>query len=169
MKRVIIPAGVLTVALGLVQAWEGYNPKVYSDPIGIPTSCYGHTGPENWWGRHFTRSECKALLDGDIGNAYAGVLNCVHRPMPDGLAAALTDFTYNAGQGTVPCAGEVRLRGRAEIVRPSAQASSGDAAVPVTTTTLGYRRLIGWIALFGVGLVVGGWLKGANWLAWFLP
>ncbi len=30
-------------------------------------------------------------------------------------------------------------------------------------TTLGYRRLIGWIALFGAGLVIGGWLKGAEW------
>jgi lysozyme len=121
MKRVIIPAGVLTVALGLVQAWEGYNPKVYSDPIGIPTSCYGHTGPENWWGRHFTRSECKALLDGDIGNAYAGVLNCVHRPMPDGLAAALTDFTYNAGQGTL-CRSSMARKANAGDFRGSCRA-----------------------------------------------
>ncbi len=101
MKRVIIPAGVLALALGMVQAWEGYRPTVYSDPIGIPTSCYGHTGPENWVGRHFTRNECRALLDGDIGDAYAGVQSCIHRPIPDGLAAALTDFTYNAGAGTL--------------------------------------------------------------------
>lgn len=79
--------------------WEGYVPNTYADPIGIPTSCYGHVGPENQPGRKFSDSECKALLEGDLAEAYALVKRCITSPMTDGQAAALTSFAYNVGPG----------------------------------------------------------------------
>lgn len=33
------------------------------------------------------------------------------------------------------------------------------------TNTLGWRRLVGWIAAIGAGLVVYGYLTGAEWVA----
>lgn len=90
-------AAVLVLALGFVAHHEGYVPRTYSDPIGIPTACYGHTGADVTPGREFSRAECDALLHGDLGKAYAYVTRCITAPMKDYQAAALTSFAFNVG------------------------------------------------------------------------
>jgi lysozyme len=91
---------VLAAAAALVAVWEGYKPTTYLDPIGIPTTCYGHTGADVRPGQTRTRAECVALLQEDVATAYAGVMRCLTRPVPDGMAAAFTSFAYNAGAAT---------------------------------------------------------------------
>ena len=81
----------------LVAYWEGYIPRTYADPIGIPTSCYGHVGPENTPGREFSREECDELLADDLAEANAHVRRCIVVPMLSHQEAALTSAAYNAG------------------------------------------------------------------------
>lgn len=94
-------AAVITLAAGLVAHYEGYIPHTYADPVGIPTACYGHTGPEVTPGRKFSTAECQYLLTGDLAAAYRGVTHCVHAPLKDHEAAALLSFTFNVGEGTL--------------------------------------------------------------------
>lgn len=64
---------VLSLAAGLVVHFEGYIPHTYADPVGIPTICYGHTGPDVTTGKKVDRSECDRLLRGDLAIAYSAV------------------------------------------------------------------------------------------------
>ena len=91
-------AGALAGLLALVAYHEGYVPRTYADPIGIPTICFGHTGPDVTPGRTATRGECEALLSEDLAEAWEGVQRCIRVPMAEHQAAALTSFTYNVGE-----------------------------------------------------------------------
>lgn len=90
-------ASALLALAGFVAYHEGYVPQTYADPVGIPTVCFGHTGPDVQMGQTKTRAECEALLQDDLGRAYAGVRRCITAPMQDHQAAALTSFTFNVG------------------------------------------------------------------------
>lgn len=88
----ILAAGALFVG-----AHEGYVPYVYADPVGIPTSCFGHVGPENTAGRQFTKAECASLLESDLHIARDAVRRCIRTPLSLGQEVALTSFTFNVG------------------------------------------------------------------------
>lgn len=90
-------AAVLALAAAIVQPWEGLKLRGYMDPVGIPTICYGHTGPEVRVHDTASLEECEALLEGDLQTAYAGVKACIKTPLKDHEAAALTSFAYNVG------------------------------------------------------------------------
>lgn len=80
---------------------EGYVPYTYADPVGIPTICYGHTGPDVLPGDTATKAECDDLLRGDLAKAYAQVQRCIRAPMTGYQAAALTSATFNIGPSVV--------------------------------------------------------------------
>lgn len=92
-----LAASVLAMAGVMVSYHEGYIPNTYRDPVGIPTICYGHTGPDVTPDRVATREECMALLDGDLLVAWRGVQRCIHDPIEPHQAAALVSFTFNVG------------------------------------------------------------------------
>lgn len=92
-----VAALVLALASAIGAYYEGYVPRTYADPIGIPTICFGHTGPDVTPGRTATRAECEGLLQQDMAKAYADVQRCITVSMTPGQAAALTSATYNAG------------------------------------------------------------------------
>ena len=96
-----VKAGVAGLVLALASTvaiyYEGMVPQTYADPIGIPTICYGHTGPDVVPGRVATEEECKELLREDLAEAYASVKRCITSPMTPHQAAALTSATFNAG------------------------------------------------------------------------
>lgn len=94
-------AGALAALVAMVSYHEGYIPNTYADPVGIPTICFGHTGPDVTPGRTATREECHLLLQDDLAAAYAGVLRCIRVPMEPHQAAALTSFTFNVGEGAL--------------------------------------------------------------------
>lgn len=108
-------AAIITLATGLVAYYEGYIPRTYSDPIGIPTACYGHTGPEVTPGREFTKAECRALLEGDLAKAYQAVIRCVSVPLKAHEAAAFVSFTFNVGGGAFCRSTLVRRVNRGEL------------------------------------------------------
>ena len=92
---------VAALASPLVAYYEGMIPHTYADPVGIPTICYGHTGPDVTPGRVATPDECKALLEGDLAKALAGVDRCIVIDVTPNQAAALVSFAYNIGTGAL--------------------------------------------------------------------
>lgn len=92
-------AGVLAIAAALVAPWEGYEPKPYLDIVNVLTVCYGHTG--NVEQRTYTKEECEALLQSDLGKNWNGVQNCLHRPVKDHEGAAILSLAFNVGYPAV--------------------------------------------------------------------
>lgn len=91
-------AVVLTMAGGLVTYYEGMVPRTYADAVGIPTICYGHTGPDVTPGRVAKPGECEELLRKDLGAAYWSVQRCIGVRLQPHEAAALTSFVFNVGE-----------------------------------------------------------------------
>jgi len=94
-------AGALA-ALGLAMAFlpsdEGKRNVSYADIVGVPTSCYGHTGTDVRIGERKTDAECKILLQGDAEKHLQGALRCSPEldDHPQQLAA-VTRLTFNIG------------------------------------------------------------------------
>lgn len=94
-------AAILAVAAPIIAYHEGYVPNTYADPIGIPTVCFGHTGPDVEWGQEYTRAQCDALLTGDTLKTVAGLDTCIRVDLQPNEWAALTSLAYNVGYRAV--------------------------------------------------------------------
>lgn len=93
-------AGSIALATPIVTYYEGYESKVYLDPVGIPTVCYGHVvDPDTPIDTLFTKDACDDLLKKDLEIAAIGVSRCVKGFIPDHTKAAFISFTYNVGVG----------------------------------------------------------------------
>jgi lysozyme len=98
--RTKVVASALTLALGTVVAWEGYNPKVYLDPVGVPTVCYGHVVSEKIpVGTTFSNESCHQILYSDLKIAADAVDRLVKVSLKDYEKAAFISFTFNTGIG----------------------------------------------------------------------
>jgi len=94
-------AGVIALAAGIVKPWEGRSLPVYKDIVGVPTVCYGHTGPDVKAGQPArTPAECEALLTGDLAVAYGHVRRCIVGGT-DYQLAAVTSLAFNVGPRAV--------------------------------------------------------------------
>lgn len=85
-------------AVELVKGFEGFSPKAYLCPAGVPTIGYGHTGnvrPTDT----ITQPEAEALLKKDLEKFEAGVKKAVKVPLNENQLAALVSFAYNVGLG----------------------------------------------------------------------
>jgi lysozyme len=85
----------------LVAPSEGYNPNTYLDPVGIITSCYGHTSSDLKEGQKFTDEQCLDQFASDLSEADQGVTHVIHVPLTLWQRAALISFTYNVGEGNL--------------------------------------------------------------------
>jgi lysozyme len=110
-------ASACALAAPLAMQFEGKRNVAYADRLAsrpVPTTCFGHTGPEVRVGRRYGDGECAALLEGDLGKEAAGVYRCgpaalAERPL---VWAALTDLAHNIGVGAV-CRSSAMARFRA--------------------------------------------------------
>ncbi|RSU46356.1 glycoside hydrolase family protein [Sphingomonas sp. S-NIH.Pt15_0812] len=97
-KRAALIATALALAVVGLKADEGKRNTSYLDIVGIPTACYGHTGPDVRPGQVRTDAQCETLLRADARGHMAGALAC--SPMladhPNQLAA-VTRLTFNIG------------------------------------------------------------------------
>jgi len=94
-------ARILALAAAIIMPAEGLRQTVYFDPPGIPTICWGHTGPDVKPGQKWSMDQCKAALDKDMLIAYEIVKRCAPGA-PDTVTAAFTSAVYNIGP-TVAC------------------------------------------------------------------
>lgn len=96
-KVAAVSAAVLALATPVVVHFEGEIRHGYRDPIGIVTSCIGHTGEGAQLGRTYTHEECLAQLTADLAEHDAGLLACVKVNMPANVHAALLSWAFNVG------------------------------------------------------------------------
>ncbi len=89
--------GVAVAAVcAMATCYEGTVLKSYVDPVGVLTSCTGHTGPELRPGQVFSQAQCASLLNADVTKAVNQVVACVPSA-PDRVLAAFGDAAYNLG------------------------------------------------------------------------
>lgn len=81
----------------MIQEHEGLRTSAYLDPVGIPTICYGHTGPEVRLGLKYTVAQCDDILKQDIAKHRAGLSKCVRVPLNQNQWDGLTSFAFNVG------------------------------------------------------------------------
>lgn len=85
----------------LIPKDEGTVLKTYRDPVGILTSCMGHTGPELKMGQTFTPAECDATMYSDLLKHTEPVIKCMGTDAwyrtPPYKRVAIVDFAYNKG------------------------------------------------------------------------
>lgn len=100
-RRILIGTvtGSLSIATAVVSYYEGHRNETYLDPVGIPTICAGHTGPDVQLGMELSQAECNELLAGDLGDAFAAVDRHVEVGLPEPRRAALASFVFNVGEG----------------------------------------------------------------------
>lgn len=91
----------LALATALAIPAEGLRQVMYFDPPGIPTVCYGHTGPDVDKNKVYSLAECKALLDKDMLHAIKIVESCKPN-LPAKTLAAWSDAVFNLGP-TIVC------------------------------------------------------------------
>lgn len=85
------------VGIDMVKAHEGLRTSAYLDPVGIPTICYGHTGPEVKIGLRYTVQRCEAILLEDLATHRKGVEKCVTAPLTGNQRDAIVSFAFNIG------------------------------------------------------------------------
>lgn len=85
----------------LTKASEGCPPKIYLDPVGIPTGGYGHTKglTKDMVGQPVSAAQADAWLREDLQSAVAAVNKLVKVPLTQHQFDALVDFTFNVGTG----------------------------------------------------------------------
>ena len=89
--------------LRLIQRHEGFRPRVYRDPIGLPTIGYGHLvrPGERFEGVVLHEAEARALLIADAALAEEAVREAVAVPLRQAEFDALVSFTFNLGPGAL--------------------------------------------------------------------
>ena len=95
------PTKIGPKGLELIKHFEGCELKTYICPAGVPTCCFGHTGPEVRLGQTYTMSQCEELLRGDLNRFEKAVCDLITVPLDQEEFDATVSFTYNCGQGAL--------------------------------------------------------------------
>ncbi|MCL1124146.1 lysozyme [Shewanella surugensis] len=82
----------------LIAEHEGQVFSSYLDPIGVLTSCYGHTGTDLKHGQTFTEKECLEQLVVDLSKHNYKLMKLTHPVMlTDSEHGAYLSFIYKVG------------------------------------------------------------------------
>lgn len=101
MRFVKPGALALSIAVALGGSYEGTRLMAYHDPgNGTPTICMGETHGV-FMGMTKTLAECQAMFSGAMNERVLFVRKHLKVPAPETRIAALADFAYNEGEGTL--------------------------------------------------------------------
>lgn len=93
-----VGGSVAALVISCVTYFEGTKPQTYRDPVGIPTVCMGHTGPDVAMGQTRTLAECEDILAADLFKHDSDIRRCVDvDKLTDGQHAAFLSFAFNVG------------------------------------------------------------------------
>jgi len=96
-KKKGIGLAAVVLSIPIVVMFEGFFPKTYVDPVGIPTVCFGETDKSITMQERFTKEECYILLGASLQQHALGISKCIYVPMKDHEAAAILSWGYNVG------------------------------------------------------------------------
>jgi lysozyme len=105
-------AAVVAITAPFAEKFEGYFPRVYRDPVGVETYCFGETAADGPIDRSatYTLAQCQARLREKLVKYVVAVAACIEQSALDKLSieelAAYGDFAYNLGPGAF-CNGSV--------------------------------------------------------------
>lgn len=96
----------LAPAIKLIKAWEGFYPKPYRCPAGVPTIGYGTTVYSNgkrvtMEDKAVTPAEAEDMLEQHVEVVAKEVDRLVKQPLTTNQRCALISFTYNVGIGNL--------------------------------------------------------------------
>lgn len=96
-----LTAGIAILATPVVLHYEGWRLTSYRDPIGIVTSCAGHTKTAKL-GETNTHAGCAKTLRMDMAEHWDGIAACAPKlaEVSDEEAAAYLSFSFNVGVGS---------------------------------------------------------------------
>ena len=89
-------AAATAIAVAIAAPAEGIRRVWYFDPVGIPTVCMGHTGPDVDKSKVYSLAECDALMTADMKNAVAIVERCAPG-LPPQVLGSFADAVFNSG------------------------------------------------------------------------
>lgn len=91
----------LAIACSIGGTYEGTRLQAYHDPgNGTPTICMGETHGV-FMGMTRTLAECKVMFSGAMNERVVFVQSHLKVAAPETRIAALADFAYNEGEGTL--------------------------------------------------------------------
>jgi lysozyme len=90
---------VVATAIPSVMDHEGLVLETAPDPIGIPTACFGETGPHIKLGKRYTPEQCRDMLQRRMSAMWSEVSACIKREITVNQGVALLSWTYNVGVG----------------------------------------------------------------------
>lgn len=102
MNKNYFAAGLLSLSIAgatYIAQHEGTQTIAYADPVGIPTICTGHTGPEVRLGQQASFAECNRLLIKDTTIAGRAIARCTHVAITQQQYDALVSLVFNIGGG----------------------------------------------------------------------
>lgn len=100
---------------------EGLVLGTYLDPVGILTSCYGHTGPELKLGQKFSEDQCLEQLSKDLSKHNNEMSRHIKVPLSAEEHAAYLSFTYNVGVGNFKSSTLLKLLNKGQRVEACEQ------------------------------------------------
>jgi lysozyme len=134
--------GALALAIGIVGFFEGYSSTPYSDPIGVPTVCYGHTGGEvKLDERVRSMPQCRELLSVDLQRSWDAIDRYVTVPLEPWTRAALASFIYNVGTDAFATSTLLKLLNQGRIIDACNELLKWSKAGNLNLTGLVRRRI----------------------------
>ncbi|QXV80816.1 endolysin [Veterinaerplatzvirus Jeanpiccard] len=108
-------AAAIYIAAPLIELVEGVENETYIDIAGVKTVCAGVTGPDVVWGKTYSNSECRKLLEKHIQIHAKHVQNAVTHPIAPQTMAALISFSYNVGGHAMKNSTAIRLINQGKV------------------------------------------------------
>lgn len=108
-------AAAIYISAPLIELVEGVEYRPYMDIAGTPTVCSGITGPDVVWGKKYTKSECRNLLEKHIEIHGKHVQDAVKYPISPETRAALISFSYNVGGRAMRNSTAIRLINQGKV------------------------------------------------------
>lgn len=83
----------------LIKSFEGCELAAYTDPVGVLTIGYGHTGPDVKPGMTITQAQADTLLQNDLTGFEHCVNDAVSHDATPNQFAAMVSLAFNIGCG----------------------------------------------------------------------
>jgi lysozyme len=99
-----LTAAVVASVAPMTQHFEGFRGRVYRDPVGILTQCYGETAyvrPDLIYSKDECAAKLRARMAKDYGPQIVACIPDLANPLNRLAYAAALDASYNAGPGGV--------------------------------------------------------------------